>query len=209
LLRASGDYEKVVLSPLPRYVKTCCSSKDHLVNRTDPNFKSMLYDGLEDINKSLHDLIGGKKICNFKVMSPMKLLDAVQDITEWTRSTKKFWSTDPVHLTPEVYEELTKVVTAEAVGTEYDRAKGGASTPQLPPPKLNPKIFQRQGWVSTDDTTAHRVYQQPTRGWGNRGQRGHRGQRGGGRGTNRGGKPHHHHNHKRGQGGAGCRSWPY
>jgi hypothetical protein len=136
LLCASSDHEKVILSPLPPNVKTCCGSKDHLVNRWDPDFKAMLYDGLEDITKSLHDLVGGKKIRNFKVLSPMKLIDAVQDTSEWTRSRKKFWSTDPVHMMPEGYEELAKVVTAEAVGTEYNRVRGSDPAPPNPPKDL-------------------------------------------------------------------------
>jgi hypothetical protein len=142
------------------------------VNRTDPEFKTMLYDGLEDITKSLHDLVGGKKIPNLKVMSPMKLIDAVQDTSEWTRSKKKFWSTDPVHMTLKGYEELPRVVTAKAVGTVYDRVRG--TTAEGPP-----RIFKRQSWVSSDDTTAHRVYPQASRGWGPpRGHRGHSGHSG-------------------------------
>jgi hypothetical protein len=70
LLRAAGKCEKVVLSPLPQYVKPCCSSKNHLTNRRELGLKDMMAEGLEEILRSLNDLIAGKKIRSFKVLSP-------------------------------------------------------------------------------------------------------------------------------------------
>jgi hypothetical protein len=176
LLRAGGDFEKVILSPLPRYVKSCCDNKAHLTNRRDPDFKTMMSEGLEEIQRSLNDLVAGKKIRNFKVMSPIQLLDNDEDTDEWIRSRKKFWAADPVHMTAEGYAELTRVLTMAASNANYDRAKeeGPAAAPAVNTAKSQrppPRAFKRQEWVSADDTTAHRVYAKPQhlrggkRGW--------------------------------------------
>jgi hypothetical protein len=158
LLRTAGDCEKIVLSPLPRYVKPCCTSKEHLTNRRDAGFKDMMAEGLEEIARSLNDLVAGKKIRSFKVFSPMQLLDSEEDTSEWVKNKKKFWAADPVHMTADGYAELVRVLANAAVNAEYDRVKAPVAAPA--PPRRPPKIYKRQGWVSSDDTTAHRVYPQ-------------------------------------------------
>jgi hypothetical protein len=156
LLRAGGDYKKVILSPLPRYVKVCCEDGGHLTNRKADDFKSKLIDGLDEIWRSLNDLIAGKKIRSFKVLSPMKLIDEEQDTADWVKNRKRFWSTDPVHMTADGYSELVRLLTAAAVEASYDRAATD-STPQQQPKSI-PRVFNRQGWTKADDNTAHRVY---------------------------------------------------
>jgi hypothetical protein len=74
LLRAAGDCEKVVVTPMSRYLKKCCSSKDHLINRKEPGFKHMLEESQAKVKKSTQELIHGKKIRSFCVLSPLDLL---------------------------------------------------------------------------------------------------------------------------------------
>jgi hypothetical protein len=136
----------------------------------------MMSEGLEEIQRSLNDLVAGKKICNFKVMLPIQLLDNDEDTEEWIRSRKKFWAADPVHMTAEGYAELSCVLTMAATTANFDRTKDeglaaapAANTVKVPRPP--PRAFKRQEWVSADDTTAHRVYTKPQhhrggkRGW--------------------------------------------
>jgi hypothetical protein len=214
LLRAGRDCEKIILSPLPRYLKKCCNDKLHLTNRKEPGFKQMLEDGLGKLNKSLQELIHGKKIRAFKVLSP---LDLVGDSDQEEKI--RFWDTDPVHLTTAGYAELVRALTSAAVDGEFDRL------PKKYTAQAAPRItaamrqnFKRQAWVSSDDNTAHRVYTNlqpgafrgPFRGGGRKVYGGHggRGGRGGrgqyrGRGTARG--------FQRGSASRGGRqrSWPY
>jgi hypothetical protein len=210
LLRAAGNLEKVILSPLPRYLKKCCGDKSHLTNRKGPGFKEMLSDGLEEVRHSLQDLINGKKIKSFKVISP---LDVVGEEADETTSKVKFWGTDPVHLTPSGYSELARAITDAAVSGNYERPPAAAA--KAGPIKHN-KNFKRQNWIATDDNTAHRIYpdQNRTWGWQSRGIA-RRGPRGGGslRGP-RGGRgsyhtPRGHDGPKKNFRGRGHRSWPY
>jgi hypothetical protein len=100
-------------------------------------------------------------------MSPIQLLDSEEDTEDWIRSRKKFWAADPVHMTPDGYTELTRVLIAAATTANYDRTKdddGAAAVPAAQAakqPRPPPRVFKRQGWVSADDTTAHRVYAKP------------------------------------------------
>jgi hypothetical protein len=61
LLCAGGEHEKIVLSPLPRYIVKCCGDSTHVSNRRDPSFKEAMSEGLGAVRKSLKDLIFGKK----------------------------------------------------------------------------------------------------------------------------------------------------
>jgi hypothetical protein len=111
LLRGAGDCEKVVVTPLPRYLKKCCNNKEHLLNRKEPVFKQMLEDSLAEVKKSTQELIHGKKIRSFCVLSPLELLSDRNEDKEDIR----FWDTDPVHLTPEGYNELAAAIDAAAM----------------------------------------------------------------------------------------------
>jgi hypothetical protein len=42
LLRAGGENGKIILSPLPRYMKRCCKETDHLSNKKDGNYTSKM-----------------------------------------------------------------------------------------------------------------------------------------------------------------------
>jgi hypothetical protein len=55
LLRAGGEAEKVILSPLPRYLKA------HITNKRDKTYFAMMGESLADIKDSMKDLIFGKK----------------------------------------------------------------------------------------------------------------------------------------------------
>jgi hypothetical protein len=74
LLRAGGNNEKIILSPLPRYILPCCGDESHVSNRKENSFKVSMSEGLGEIRRSLKDLVFGKKIRNFKVLDPVLLL---------------------------------------------------------------------------------------------------------------------------------------
>jgi hypothetical protein len=175
LLRAAGNLEKIILSPLPRYRKKCCGDKSHLTNRRGPGFKEMLSDGLEEVRHSIQDLINGKKIKNFKVISS---LDVVGEEADESTSKVKFWGTDPVHLTSSGYSELARAITEAAMGGNYERASkaepSAAAVAKAGSSKLN-RNFKRQDWIATDDNTAHRIYPDQNRPWGSLSRGGLRG----------------------------------
>jgi hypothetical protein len=113
-------------------------------------------------------------------------------------STQKrgFWKNDLVHPTAEGYDSLLKEIVSSYADMAFNRSGGGGKKQQQAPGNSSQ---QRQSWVGEDDTTAHRVYYNSTRGRG-RGMREARGHRGRGyRGSFRG----------RGSGGGGGYSKQY
>jgi hypothetical protein len=66
VLRAGGDHEKIILSPLLRYLKPCCWDKSHITNRKDPDYFKELGSAVSDMRESVKDIVYGKKIKKFQ-----------------------------------------------------------------------------------------------------------------------------------------------
>jgi hypothetical protein len=111
----------------------------------------MLEEGLGKLSTSLQELIHGKKIRSFKVLSP---LDLVGDSDQETKI--KFWDTDPVHLTPGGYSELARAITETTVHGDFDPQPKKDAAPRVTASMR--QNFKRQSWISSDDNTAHGVY---------------------------------------------------
>jgi hypothetical protein len=183
LLRAAGEKEKIILSPLPRYMLPCCQSEEHITNRKSTDFKESIVDSLREFRQSLKDLVFGKKLRSFKILDPIQLMYG----DEGDAQRRGFWKSDPIHPTSEGYEQILQGAMAShaearynrhyTAGTAGKRAAGGQQRQR------------RQSWVNEDDTTAHRVYLEEGRfrgrGRGSR-ARGYGGNRGGGGGAPRG-----------------------
>jgi hypothetical protein len=105
LLRAGGECEKIILSPLPRYMKRCCKNKEHLTNKRDEDYASKMGEALADIRDSMKDLVYGKKIRSFKVRNTTQLIMG-DDTEEAVENLRTFWREDPVHMTQEGYNAL-------------------------------------------------------------------------------------------------------
>jgi hypothetical protein len=182
LLRSAGEKEKIIISPLPRYIIPCCGDEEHITNRTEENFKVGVVDGLSEVRRSLKDLIFGKKLRNFKVMDP---LDLMYGDDEEGRKRGCWNPLDPIHPSSAGYDALVQgLLTAYADTTfnrQYTPQRGGGGDMR----------HRRQSWVVEDDTTAHRNYGYPAgRGaatnWRGRARGGRRGGHGGGRSGGRG-----------------------
>jgi hypothetical protein len=152
LLRAGGEAEKIILSPLPRYIRRCCRDKSHLTNKADEDYASRMGEALSDMRDSMKDLIFGKKIRSFKVLSTTLLLTG-DDAEETADKIRAYWREDPVHMTTEGYTELVEAVINTAVSAAYNRPSGSAKKKQDAAPARSVK---RKQWVSEDDTLAHR-----------------------------------------------------
>jgi hypothetical protein len=202
LLRAGGDSEKIILSPLPRYLKECCSNADHLTNlRSDTGrYFTTMGEAISSMKDSKRDLINGKKIRSFKVLSPLLLLlDGCETAT--ADKLKQLWDTDPVHLVEKEYPHLLQgILDIAEEGTltrpPRDLVSGGA---------VNPRLFKRKSWIDSDDTLAHRNYGADWR----RGSHSRPGYKFRGRGIasgrGRGPRAHFRGSHR----ARGYRSWPY
>jgi hypothetical protein len=197
LLRAAGENEKIILSPLPRYLIPCCEDDQHLINMQDRNmyFRKM-GEAIGSMKESLRDLIFGKKLRSFKVLSPLVILmDGDGDVPSADK-LKQLWDKDPVHLVQQEYQNLVSGLLdhiQEGTAARPPRTAGESKAAAA-----RQALFKRKEWVNKDDTLAHRDYG----GWRGSGpSRWHRGgpnrpygrgsaslRRGGGGGPRRGGR---------------------
>jgi hypothetical protein len=149
LLRAGGDIEKLMLSPLPRYIKRCCKDKGHLTNKKDSDYASKMGESLSVIRDSMKDLIYGKRINAFKVLLTTKLVMG-EDEEDAADNIRRFWRDDAVHMTNEGYDTLVTALSNLAATAAFkrpvkqDSATGGRGV-------------KRKQWVSEDNTLAYRT----------------------------------------------------
>jgi hypothetical protein len=183
LLRSAGETEKLIVSPLPRYIIPCCGDAEHITNRSEEDFKMSIVNGLSEFRRSLQDLIFGKKLKNFKILDPLSLMYGDGD--EESRKKGCWNPLDPVHPSAAGYDAIVQGLLSSCADANYSRpynhqhSDGGGER------------HRRQSWVTEDDITAHRTYYERGAGrgranWRSRGRGGRRGGRGDGRGGGRG-----------------------
>jgi hypothetical protein len=149
LLRAGGDKEKLILSPLPRYIKRCCKDKGHLTNKKDDDYASKMGESLSDIRDSMKDLIFGKRIKAFKVLLTTKRVMG-GDEDDAAENIRRFWREDAVHMTAEGYDTLVTALSNLAATAAFKRPVKQDSV-------SGGRGIKRKQWVSEDDTLAHRT----------------------------------------------------
>jgi hypothetical protein len=189
--------EKIIFSPLPRYLIPCCGDDNHIVNRSESGFREEMMAKLTEAKKSIRDLVFGKKLRNFKVMDPLHIMYGGENGGEGQR--RGLWRLDPVHPSEDGYDSLLSGIIAERESISFNRphesgAGGGKQTPSG-----GNQHLRCRSWVAEDNNTAHRVYDTNTlrgnfRGRNRGNWRGCGGEHGGGgrggrawRGGNRGG----------------------
>jgi hypothetical protein len=156
LLRAGGDCEKIIMSPLPRYIKRCCGAADHITNKKDKNFCEILGNSLASMRDTIHDVVYSKKIRSFKaVLTILLLTDPEADDDTANKFLKSLWKDDPVHMASEGYSVLVSNIAEMAAGCTFTCDQHGEEAQPKPKPNLN---FKRKDWVTADDTLAHRNY---------------------------------------------------
>jgi hypothetical protein len=80
LLRSGGEECKVVISPLLRYIGSkCCGNPDHISNFGDKRYFEKLCSGLGKVTDWIKELSHSKRIKNYKVMCPNRLLEMGED----------------------------------------------------------------------------------------------------------------------------------
>jgi hypothetical protein len=163
LLRAGGDHEKIILSPLLRYLKPCCRDKSHITNRKEPSYFSDLGRAVSDMRESIKGVIYGKKIRSFKVLEPVSLLGDGEDELATATKLMPYFSADPVHLSPDGYSEILQGILNQIMEGSFTRTPKTAATTATAGQTKDWSRYRKQ-WVNKDDTVAHRTYQQHGRG---------------------------------------------
>jgi hypothetical protein len=186
LLRAGGECEKYILSALLRYLTmSCCNDKSHITNRVDKKkFIREMAARNRDMKDEQKDLILGKRVRSFKVLSPNLLLLTGADKQAQAASLNSLWHEDPVQLVSEKYEVLVSAMVDRLEEESFTNTPSNKHTRVPNSDTQLPHHLKRQSRVV--DTLAHRNYGQQQRGrdWPHgghhRGCGGSRGARGGG-----------------------------
>jgi hypothetical protein len=114
-IRAGGDANKIILSPMMRYAgKKCCEDKGHLTNRKDKKkFLTSMGESLRDMKDAIKDFVFGQKLKAFKVPSPILLLADDDDCTESATNMLPMVIEDPVHLSSKGYNGIITKLLAK------------------------------------------------------------------------------------------------
>jgi hypothetical protein len=183
LLRAGGSCPKFILSPLLRYlIISCCDDPAHITNRVEKKkFIRNMAARVLDMKDKMKDLVFGKRIKHFKVLSPHLLLLQGADEQEQAASLDSLWHGDPVHLVPGKYEVLVTALVERLETENFTNQHTNQHQRQPNSTSIGERVpihHRRQSWVVDDDTLAHRDYRYE-RGNSARGRTGHGRGRGG------------------------------
>jgi hypothetical protein len=173
LLRAGGDHKKIVRVPLMRYMSSkFCDDQSQLTNFKCEGWGGYIGESLNNISTWLNDVVYLKRIRNFKIVCPNKLLHWDETMKKVARRLYKYWSQDPVNMTKDGYAALAAALSETAQDlnprrpntsetTSQPGTSSGSGTCAGPRPvSLNRGAsHQRQSWVSTDNAIAERSQQ--------------------------------------------------
>jgi hypothetical protein len=194
LLRAGLNHNKVLLSPLMRYVtSSCCNNVGHMVNRREKTFAAAMGLALGEVKEWLQDFTFTRRIRNFTVLCSNNLLQGDGNLEDNAANIKRYWS-GPVHLNSEGYGQLAEHLLGSVLEAKLLRPTSEVKKPAAP---VHDRAKLRKSWVNQNDSAVHRKYEEDDL-HSIRGGRGHGG-RGGlrrycgrGRGGQRGGYKSHY-----------------
>ena len=109
LIRAGGKLKKILLSPLPRFIR-CCSGNGHLKNFRTREYVRAMGKTLAETDDWIRDLAFSKRILNFTVINTGTLVD-LDSPTSKKKELAQWWGSDPVHMTQAGYAKLARNLT--------------------------------------------------------------------------------------------------
>jgi hypothetical protein len=100
LLKEFNSYQKIILTPLPRYLYApCCTDPDHIPNLENEDHVPKLLANLDSTHRLWRGIAFRDKISNFKICNVSKLL-----------AEQAWWRSDPVHPTVEGYNRVSTFI---------------------------------------------------------------------------------------------------
>jgi hypothetical protein len=160
LLKLLGNSRKILLTPLARYwVAPCCSSSEHHVNYSTPNYLSSLGDSIHALRDNIRDSLYTRKISNFRVLCPNRMIGVGQrkqvPSDEEAAKAAALWGNNPVHPTAAAYRcmadcLIADIQNAEAKYTNPCRPMGGLKRPKIDLSQ------ERDNWVTGCSAAAPR-----------------------------------------------------
>jgi hypothetical protein len=113
VLKALGSSRKLIMTPLARYwVAPCCGDPAHTVNYHTADFLPRLGDAIASLRDSIRDALFVRKVPNFRVLCPNRMIGVGQRKQEPTdeeaAKTAALWGSDPVHPTSAAYRLIAE-----------------------------------------------------------------------------------------------------
>jgi hypothetical protein len=169
LFRCGGDVTKIIVSPLLRYISSkCCDNKEHITNFGEKRYFERMGEGLGDIVDWIKESAHSKRLRNFKVLCPNRMLRMGEDEENSAKRVRTYWDQDLVLMSWEGYKNLAKVLTEKLA----DIATAETTETTAPSPAVHQQQQQSQqykkktSWLTTDDAIAQRVDDRFRGGWG-------------------------------------------
>jgi lysophospholipase L1-like esterase len=152
VLKALGGSRKIILSPLARYwVAPCCGDPLHLVNYRTTGYLPKLGDAIAALRDHVRDALFVKKIPNFRVLCPNKMVGVGKTKHETTdeeaAKTAAVWGPDPVHPTSAAYRLIAEALEADIENPDARYTNPGKATSLFKKPRYDPSLH-RDGWVA-------------------------------------------------------------
>jgi hypothetical protein len=186
IFKVVRGFQCILLTPLPRYLWTrCCSDPSHITNSEDSEHAAGMGRSLQELNKSLKNMIFMRKLKDISLLNSLEVLGIVATADAGTLDDDEgrviaMWGADPVHPPSAAYRELAAKVASKvtALLTEkIDEEKPYGEKKHKPEP--------RDPWIAGSQSVAKRLDNKSGTRVGRGGQRGakppHRPYRGHGR----------------------------
>jgi hypothetical protein len=124
VLRAGGESDKVLLSPVLRYMKKkCCDAEGHIVNKKAKSYLADMGVALNGVADWLGELAFRKRIRSYKILNPIALLGDTEedDLFKVAKRIAKFWGSDPKHMKAKGYKQLAQSLAGQLVDLVFSR----------------------------------------------------------------------------------------
>jgi hypothetical protein len=152
LLKGLGSSRKIILTPLARYwVAPCCSDPTHTVNYHTVGFLPRLGDAIASLRDSIRDALFVKKVPNFRVLCPNRMIGVGQrrqePSDEEAAKAAALWGSDPVHPTSAAYRLIAESLEEDLrdEGARYTNPTRAVQSKKKS--RYDPSL-DREGWVS-------------------------------------------------------------
>ena len=163
LLKSAGSHQKVILSPLPRFLTaSCCDGPGHVKNRDDTEFGEKLLDDLVVLKRQIKDFCHINHLGGISSLNTAVLMSGVEGgrklAAEERQALEAIWGPDPVHPSQGGYQRLATNLMGRLQGVQLS----GGCVPPAP---------KRNRWADDDRSVLVRLQQNP-QGGSRGGQRG-------------------------------------
>ena len=124
LFQMAGDLMKILICPLPRYLKDrCCDNERHVSNLDDDNYGDLLEDAVLASRKNMKDFAFRQGLRNIRVLGPWSSLRKLGN---------NMWEDDQVHMNKEGFDAIAELVSTCASESRGMEAGGSSRLPKTP-----------------------------------------------------------------------------